>query len=213
MSAHCNTRSCSPLKRELGKIGEQYQAYCTTYKTHVMATCHGGAGCPLNRGLDILTEDTEHADINNDSTHSSDATVALEDPEAVGHSEDPAYANQDRLTALTRELNDLHQRVAAREGQPAEALDRIQQELQYLSTAIHQPQPPASAEPFGEVLHQYMDTLCSTQKQTNLTNTLTQDIPVFNEHDSTKLEDWLLDIEMAADLTSESRTKLAKAKS
>ena len=154
-----------------------------------MATHHGGAGCPLNRGLDILAEDTEHADINNDNTHSSDARVALGDPAAVGHPEGPAYENHDRLTALMRDVNDLHQRVAAREGQPAETLDCIQQELLNLSTAIHQPQPPAPAEPFGEVLHQYTDTLYSSQKQSNLTNSLIQDIPIFNEHDSTKLED------------------------
>ena len=78
------------------------------YKTHAMTTCHRGAGHPLDRGLDILTEDTEHADINNDSTHGSDVTVAPGDPEAVGHFEDPAYNKQDRLTALTREINDLH---------------------------------------------------------------------------------------------------------
>ena len=51
---------------------------CTTYKTHTMATCHGGTGCPLDRVLDILTEDPEHTHINNNSTHSSDATVAQE---------------------------------------------------------------------------------------------------------------------------------------
>ena len=44
-------------------------------------------------------------------------------------------------------------------------------------------------------------------------NSLPQDIAVFNEHDSTKLEDWLTDIEMAADLTSESRAMLTKEKS
>ena len=38
---------------------------------------------PLDGGLDILTEDTEHTDTDNDSTHSSDATVALGDPEAL----------------------------------------------------------------------------------------------------------------------------------
>ena len=59
--------------------------------------------------------------------------------------EDPAYENQDSLTALIREINNLHQRVAAREGQPVETLDHIQQELQNLSIAIHQPQPPAPA--------------------------------------------------------------------
>ena len=112
----------------------------------------------------ILTEDPEHADIDNDSTHSLDATVALGGPETAGHPEDPVYNNQGRLKALTREINNLCQRVAAGEGQPAETLDCIQCELQNLLIAIHQPQPPAPAEPFGEVLCQYMDTLCSTQK-------------------------------------------------
>ena len=57
------------IKTVLGKIGDWYQAYYTTY---TMVTHHRGAGCPLNRGLDILTEDTEHANIDNDndSTHS-----------------------------------------------------------------------------------------------------------------------------------------------
>ena len=72
---------------------------------------------------------------------------------------------------------------------------------------------PIPTKPFGEVVHQYTDTLCTVQKQTHLTNSLLQDIAVFNEHDSTKLEEWLTNIETAADLTSESRAKLAKAKS
>ena len=44
-------------------------------------------------------------------------------------------------------------------------------------------------------------------------NTLIQDIPIFNGNDSTQLEEWLVDIETTADLTAESRTKLAQAKS
>ena len=63
----------------------QYQVYYTAYKTHAMATHHRGTGCPLERGLDIITEDPEHAYLNNGSTHSLDATVALGGPEAVGH--------------------------------------------------------------------------------------------------------------------------------
>ena len=179
---------------------------------HTIATHHGGAGHTLNRGLDILTEGTEYADINNNSTQSLDAMVALGDPEAVGHPEDPAFEKQDRLTALTTEINDLHQRVAAREGQSAEALDCTQQELQNMSIASHQSQPPAPAEPFREVLCQYTDTMHSTQKQSNPTNSFMQDIPAFNENDSTKLEDWLLDIETAADLTNETKTRLTKAR-
>ena len=61
-------------------------------------------------------------------------------------------------------------------------------------------------------MHQYTDTLCTTQKQTNLTNSLLEDIAVFNEYDSAKFEDWLLDIETAEDLTNDSQDKLAKAK-
>ena len=48
------------------------------------------------------------------------------------------------------------------------------------------------------------------QKEANLTNSLLQDIPVFNEHNSTKLEDWLTDIKMAAELIGKSRARLAK---
>ena len=103
-----------------------------------MATNYRGTGWHLDRGLDILTEDPEYNDSDNDSTHSSDGTVALAGPEAVGHPEDTVYYNQDRLTDLMREINDLHERVAAGEGQPAETLDCIQHELQNLSIAIHQ---------------------------------------------------------------------------
>ena len=54
--------------------------------------------------------------------------------------------------------------------------------------------------------------MCTTQKQTNLITYLLQDIAVFDEYHSTKLEDWLMDIETVADLTNESQAKLAKAK-
>ena len=49
--------------------------------------------------------------------------------------------------------------------------------------------------------------------ETNLTNLLLQDITVFSEYDYTKLKEWLMDIETAADLTNESQAKLAKANS
>ena len=44
-------------------------------------------------------------------------------------------------------------------------------------------------------------------------NTLIQDIATFNGSDSTQLQDWLVDIEITADLTDESGTKLAQDKS
>ena len=69
--------------------------------------------------------------------------------------------------------------------------------------------PSAPPEPLDDMLKQYMDILCSAQKQTNFANSLIQDIPIFNGHDSTQLEDWLVDIETAANLSAESRTNLA----
>ena len=44
-------------------------------------------------------------------------------------------------------------------------------------------------------------------------NTLLQDITIFNGNNSSQLKGWLIDIKTASDLTSESRTKLAQAKS
>ena len=67
--------------------------------------------------------------------------------------------------------------------------------------------------PLDEVLQQYTDTLCTAQKKTSFVNTLLQDITIFNDHDSSQLEDWFIDIKTASYLTSESRTKLAQAKS
>ena len=79
-----------------------------------------------------------------------------------------------------------------------------------MSISLNQPTP---TETFAEVIRHYMNSLCSAQEQTNLTNSLVQDISLFNGHDATQLEDWLVDMETVADLTAESRTKLAQAKS
>ena len=118
--------------------------------------------------------------------------------------------NPTKLTLITKELDDLHQQNQAGEGQPSEALNCIECKLQRLSLSLC---PSAPLEPLGDVLNQYIDTLCSAQKKTNFTNTLIQDIPIFNGNDATQLEDWLVDIETATDLSAESRTKLAQAKS
>ena len=71
----------------------------------------------------------------------------------------------------------------------------------------------APTEPLDEVLQQYTETLCTAQKKTTFASTLLQDITIFNGNDSTQLEDWLINKETAAYITSESRTKLAQAKS
>ena len=51
-------------------------------------------------------------------------------------------------------------------------MDCIEWELQNLSLALQLPPSPTTTEPLGEVIHQYMAILSTTQRQTNLTNSL-----------------------------------------
>ena len=111
MSAHHSTRMHSPIKTILRKIRDKYQTYCTKYKTHAMATYHGGAGHPITRDINIHVEDVETTGLehDNESTSHSDPTVTLGIPEAEDHSDELIHANQAKLTTLTMEINDLHQ--------------------------------------------------------------------------------------------------------
>ena len=71
MSAYCSVRSQSPLKSELNKIGDSYQTYVNAYKTHAMATHHGGTGQPPERTPTPHEQDPDtpskyhHEDIDN----------------------------------------------------------------------------------------------------------------------------------------------------
>ena len=62
MSAHCSLRSCFPLKKVLNKLGNPYQTYVNTYKTHMMATHHRGTGQPLERDPNPQEQDTDTPD-------------------------------------------------------------------------------------------------------------------------------------------------------
>ena len=102
MSPLCSLRWHSPLKTVFGKIGDTYQAYCNTYKTHAMATCHGGSGNPLDSNIDMTRESQTTADTDVEDTQDFH-------PLETDHFEDPEYNNPAKLTALTRELDDVHQ--------------------------------------------------------------------------------------------------------
>ena len=163
-----------------------------------MTTCHRGAGQPLDKDDTTHGKDTE---VNTPHDYHHKDTDDFETMEEVHHT---------NLANITWELDDFCQRVQAGEGQPVEALQPIEHELQKLSITLHPSAPP---EPLNDVLQQYTETLCSAQKQTTFMNTPIQDIPTFNGSDSIQLEDWLVDIETAANLTDESKAKLAQAKS
>ena len=89
-----------------------------------------------------------------------------------------------------------------------DAIKHLELKLNQLTITLCPP-----TEPIGEVLNKYTNTFCTAQKKMALENSLLQDIPILNGNDSSELEDWLTDIETASELTDESRTKLAQAKS
>ena len=62
-----------------------------------------------------------------------------------------------------------------------------------------------------KTMQMHTDTLCATQRESDLTTTMLQDIPTFGGQD--KLKDWFIDIETAADILTESHTHLAEANS
>ena len=192
MSTCHSLRSHSPLKKELTKLENFYQ----TYKTHTMATCHGGPGQPLEKDPNLQDQ---NIDIPNDYQH-----------EDIDDFENVENENHTKLRDLTNEVDHLQHTTEVTKGQPTEAINHLECKLHRLSLALH---PSALPEPLEEVLQQYTETLCTAQKKSTFINTLLQDITIFNGSNSSQLEDWLIDVETTTNLASESRTKLAQAKS
>ena len=102
----------------------------------------------------------------------------------------------------------LKQVIEDRDNDPREAIHELEQRLNRLTLTLHH-----SNDPIEHVLDRYTKIFCTTQKKTSLESSLLQDIPTLNGQDSSHLEDWLTDIKTASELTGESRTKLAQAKS
>ena len=115
MSACCNLSLHFLLKTVLNKLGDTYQACCNTYKTHAVATCHGGTGQPLDR---------------DDTPHGKDIEVNILHHEDTDDFESVEQENHAKLATLTKELDNLCHRAQAGEGQPMEALHCIEHELQ-----------------------------------------------------------------------------------
>ena len=156
-------QACLPFKTVLRKLRDRYQSNCTTYKTHAMTTHHGGVGhAGKDRDLDSHMEDTGNR---------SETMIPFGGLEADGCISNLSLNSQPDLHILAREIHSLQQHTETREGQPSEGLNHIdclEQELRTLSLILSM-QPSSTStltEPFGEVVHQYTDTLC-TKKKTN----------------------------------------------
>ena len=177
------SQTWSPIKKLFYKQESSIQTYINYHKTQAMATCYGGM-------RDTSMENPESQDVDSDSQ------------------ENYQEENISSLQHLTCEMELLGETVEDKENDPRDAIQQLEQKLNQLTITLCPP-----SEPIEEVLDKYIDTLCTAQKKTSLESSLLQDIPTLNGQDSSQLEDWLADIETASELTGESRTKLAQAKS
>ena len=115
---------------------------------------------------------------------------------------------QEHFQQLQETLNQLG--PTAKPPVHIEELAHLNNKLQQLAMTV---QPCSPCSPLHTAMQKYTATSCTTQQQTNLTTSLLQDIPTCDGWDTMKLEDWLSDIEMAADILKESCTHLTEAKS
>ena len=181
-----------PIKKILNKIVDSCQIYINYYEIHAIATCYGRIG-------DTSTSNLEH--------HNMDADEYQAD---INDLENTEPNHQAGLRDLTREIKQLQQTIKANDNDPMDAISHLECKLNQLAITLC---PPMSAEPIGEVLNKYINTLCNVQKKMSLKSLLLQDITIQNGNDFLKLGDWLMDIETASDLMGKSRTKLVQAKS
>ena len=135
----------------------------------------------------------------------------MENPESQDVDSDSQENYQEEniisLQHLTHEMEQLRQTVEDKDNDPRDAIHQLEQKLNQLTITMCPP-----SEPIEEVLDKYTDTLCNAQKNI-FRKFFVARYSTLNGQDSSQLEDWLTDIETASELTGESRTKLAQAKS
>ena len=136
--------------------------------------------------------------------------TSMQDPDAqdIDNTSQDDLQDENIVQNLLCQTACLRQAVENRDNDPREAIEQLEERLNRLILTMHH-----SNDPIENVLDRYTKTLCTIQKKTSLESSLLQDIPALNGQDSSQLEDWLTDIETASELTGESRTKLAQAKS
>ena len=161
-------------------------------------------------------ENSIHTYINYHKTHTmathfgrvGDTNMENTETQDMEYVSEDVFQDENIVQRLLCKTEHLKQVIEERDNDPREAIHELEQRLNRLTLTLH-----CSDDPIENVLDKYTKTLCTTQKKTSLESSLLQDIPTLNGQDSSQLEDWLTDIETASELTGESRTKLAQAKS
>ena len=156
-------------------------------------------------------------------THSIVTRYGSEDPDPVlegnNGSSDKYCKENDTCHSLADLLEQFHQlknqfaSLKSNISQSTSNEDILQStdKLEHL-TMVLQPGSQSGEEPVHNTMQTYKDTLYAIQRESNLTTTILQIIPIFDEQDSSKLKDWFVDIKTTAGILTESCTCLAEAK-
>ena len=136
--------------------------------------------------------------------------TSMENPETqdMDNVSEDTFQDKNIVKKLLCKTEHLKQAVEDRDNDPREAIHELEQRLNRLTLTLH-----PSGDPIENMLDKYTKTFCTAEKKPSLESSLLQDIPTLNGQDSSQLQDWLTDIETASELTGESRTKIAQAKS
>ena len=137
-----------------------------------------------------------------------DTSMENPDTQDMDNISEDIFQDENIVQKLLHKTEHLKQVIEDRDNDPREAIHELEQRLNRLTLTLHH-----SDDPIENMLDKDTQTLCTAQKKTSLESSLLQDIPKLNGQDSSQLADWLMDIETASELTGESRTKLAQAKS
>ena len=197
LHCHCNTCMSSEYRRS--PLKALLNTYGTPHKTQCIATR-------------CKSPDIENIPTTEDSSPLDLVPQEFPMPEGDNDSSDEySEKKSDTCHSLARLLEQFHQlrdltaslKSTALQSTPIADLLQFTDKLQSQSTeeAVH------------KTMQAYTDTLHATQRKSNLTTTMLQDIPTFDSQDSSKLEDWFMNIETTADILTENHTCLAEAKS
>ena len=168
---------------------------------------------PIKRLLNRLN--SIHTYVNYHKTHAmathlggvGNTPVEVHRTQDVDNVSEGESQDEDLMRQVLAKTANIKQFVEEKYHESREAIHKIEQRLNDLTLTLHHQNTPIE-----NVLDRYTETLCTVQKKTSLESTLLQDIPMLNGQDSSQLQDWLTDIETAAELTNKSRTKLAQVK-
>ena len=170
---------------------------------------------PIKRLFDKL-ENSIQTYINYHKTHTmathfgAVGNTSMENPEIhdMDNVSEDTFQDENIVQKLLCKTECLKQAIEDRDNDSREDIHELEQRHNRSTLTLC-----PSDDPIENVLDKYTKTLCTAQKKTSLESSLLQDIPTLNGQDSSQLVDWLTDIETASELTGESRTKIAQAKS